>query len=61
MKHPQSSAFQHQFDLSADYGVDVAPRLQIVSTTEPEARAAGVMVGSVEELVTKLKDEAGVI
>ena len=45
----------------ADYDVDVTPRLEIVNTTEPEARAAGVMVGSVEELVTKLKDEAGVI
>ena len=44
-----------------DYGVDVSPRLEIVKTTEPEARAAGVMVGSVEELVAKLKDEAGVI
>ncbi len=45
----------------ADYGVDVAPRLAIVKTTEPDARKAGVVVGSVEELVTKLKDEAGVI
>ncbi|NRA98453.1 MAG: electron transfer flavoprotein subunit beta/FixA family protein [Rhodobacteraceae bacterium] len=45
----------------ADYGVDVTPRLSIVKTTEPEARKAGVMVGSVEELVAKLKDEAGVI
>ena len=45
----------------ADYSVDVSPRLEIVKTTEPEARAAGVMVGSVEELVSKLKDEAGVI
>ncbi|MEM6408572.1 MAG: electron transfer flavoprotein subunit beta/FixA family protein [Pseudomonadota bacterium] len=45
----------------ADYGVDVAPRLSIVKTAEPEARQAGVKVGSVEELVTKLKDEAGVI
>ena len=44
-----------------DYDVDVSPRLQIVATTEPEARKAGVMVGSVGELVTKLKDEAGVI
>ncbi len=44
-----------------DYGVDVAPRLAIVSTTEPEARKAGVMVASVEELVEKLKNEAGVI
>ena len=45
----------------ADYGVDVSPRLAVLKTTEPEARAAGVMVGSVEELVAKLKDEAGVI
>ncbi len=45
----------------ADYGVDVTPRLEILSTVEPATRAAGVMVGSVEELVTKLKDEAGVI
>ncbi len=45
----------------ADYGVDVAPRLTIVSTTEPASREAGVMVGSVDELVDKLKNEAGVI
>lgn len=44
-----------------DYGVDVAPRLTVVKTVEPEARKAGVKVGSVDELVTKLKDEAGVI
>jgi electron transfer flavoprotein beta subunit len=46
---------------AADYGVDVTPRLSVVSTAEPEARKAGVKVGSVEELITKLKDEAGVI
>ncbi len=45
----------------ADYGVDVAPRLAIVSTSEPETRKAGVKVASVEELVDKLKVEAGVI
>ncbi|MEO0945577.1 MAG: hypothetical protein AAFY06_12185, partial [Pseudomonadota bacterium] len=44
----------------ADYGVDVAPRLEIVSTSEPEARKAGEIVGSVDELVTKLK-EAGAV
>ncbi|RVT82311.1 electron transfer flavoprotein subunit beta/FixA family protein [Rhodobacteraceae bacterium CCMM004] len=44
-----------------DYGVDVSPRLEIVKTAEPEARKAGVMVGSVDELVDKLKNEAGVI
>lgn len=45
----------------ADYGVDVTPRLKVVKTTEPPARQAGVRVGSVDELVEKLKTEAGVI
>ena len=45
---------------AADYGVDVAPRLEIIKTTEPEERAAGIKVGSVDELVTKLK-EAGAV
>ncbi len=44
----------------ADYGVDVANRLEIVKTVEPEARAAGIKVGSVDELVEKLK-EAGAV
>ena len=46
---------------AADYGVDVAPRLTIVKTAEPAGRKAGVKVGSVDELIAKLKDEAGVI
>jgi electron transfer flavoprotein beta subunit len=45
----------------ADYGVDVSPRLEVVRTSEPAERKAGVMVGSVDELVAKLKDEAGVL
>ena len=45
---------------AADYGVDVTPRLEIVSTREPEGRKAGIKVGSVDELVSKLK-EAGVV
>ncbi|MCW1934705.1 electron transfer flavoprotein subunit beta/FixA family protein [Pararhodobacter zhoushanensis] len=45
----------------ADYGVDVTPRHTVVKTTEPAARKAGVKVGSVDELIAKLKDEAGVI
>jgi len=45
----------------ADYGVDASPRLEITNTAEPESRKAGVMVATVEELVAKLKDEAGVI
>jgi len=45
----------------ADYGVDVTPRLSVVKTVEPAGRKAGVKVGSVAELIAKLKDEAGVI
>ena len=45
---------------AADYGVDVTPRLEVVKTEEPAARAAGILVGSVDELVTKLK-EAGAV
>ncbi len=45
---------------AADYGVDVTPRLTVVKTTEPAARAAGIKVGSVDELVAKLK-EAGAV
>jgi electron transfer flavoprotein beta subunit len=45
----------------ADYGVDVAPRLTVLKTVEPAGRKAGVKVGSVAELIAKLKDEAGVI
>jgi len=44
----------------ADYGVDVSPRLTVVKTSEPEARKAGVIVKTVDELVAKLK-EAGAI
>ncbi|SET80149.1 electron transfer flavoprotein subunit beta/FixA family protein [Oceanicella actignis] len=45
----------------ADYGVDVSPRLTVVSTSEPPARKAGVKVADVAELVSKLKNEAGVL
>jgi electron transfer flavoprotein beta subunit len=44
----------------SDYGVDVAPRLKVVSVTEPPARRGGGKVASVAELVGKLK-EAGVL
>jgi electron transfer flavoprotein beta subunit len=43
------------------YGVDIKPRLEVVKTTEPGGRKAGVKVGSVAELVEKLKNEAGVL
>ncbi len=46
---------------AADLGVDIAPRLTIVKVEEPAARAAGVKVADVQELVNKLKNEAKVI
>jgi electron transfer flavoprotein beta subunit len=46
---------------AADYGVDVKPRLEVVKTTAPPVRKAGVKVKSVAELVDKLKNEAGAI
>ena len=46
---------------AADYGVDTKPRLEVIKTSEPAGRKSGVKVGSVAELVAKLKDEAGVI
>jgi electron transfer flavoprotein beta subunit len=45
----------------ADLGVDPAPRLTTVKVEEPAGRKAGVKVGSVAELVNKLKNEAKVI
>ncbi len=45
---------------AADLGIDVTPRLTVVKTTEPAERQAGEIVGSVDELIAKLKD-AGAI
>src|SRR5579859_6418883 len=45
----------------ADLGVDPAPRLTTIKVEEPAGRKAGVKVGSVAELVLKLKTEAKVI
>jgi electron transfer flavoprotein beta subunit len=42
-------------------GVDISPRLKVIKTAEPGGRKAGVKVGSVAELVQKLKVEAGVL
>jgi electron transfer flavoprotein beta subunit len=44
----------------ADYGVDVTPRLSVMKTVEPATRKAGVKVGSVDELVAKLKEMGAV-
>jgi len=45
---------------AAELGVDVAPRLEIVKTAPPPVRQAGIKVGSVEDLMARLK-EAGAL
>ena len=44
-----------------DLGVDVSSGLRIVSVESPPSRTAGIRVGSVDELISKLKTEAKVI
>lgn len=41
---------------SSDLGVELVSRLETLKVEEPPARAAGVKVGSVDELVSKLKE-----
>ena len=43
------------------YGVDIKPRLEVLKTVEPARRKGGIKVASVAELVSKLKNEAGVL
>ncbi|EYR77414.1 electron transfer flavoprotein subunit beta/FixA family protein [Shinella sp. 838] len=45
----------------ADYGVAIEPRLTVVRVHEPATRKAGIKVGSVGELVARLRTEAGVL
>ncbi|OPX57119.1 electron transfer flavoprotein beta subunit [Oceanospirillum multiglobuliferum] len=45
----------------ADLGVDVASKVKTLKVEAPAARSAGIKVGSVDELVEKLKNEAKVI
>ena len=46
---------------AADLGIDLTPRVTTVSVEAPAERQAGIIVGSVDELVEKLKNEAKVI
>jgi electron transfer flavoprotein beta subunit len=46
---------------ASDYGVDLTAHLEILKTSEPPGRKSGVKVKDVAELVSKLKNEAGVL
>ena len=47
--------------LPEDYNLKISPMLEIVKVSEPAQREAGIKVETVEELVDKLKNEAGVL
>ena len=42
-------------------GVDLTPRIQLISVEEPAKRSGGIIVEDVAQLVEKLKTEAKVI
>jgi electron transfer flavoprotein beta subunit len=44
-----------------ELGIKIEPRLKVLKTVEPPKRQAGLKVTSVEDLVGKLKNEAGVL
>lgn len=46
---------------ASDLGVDAAPRLNLIQVSEPAPRKAGIRVGSVEELLSKLRAHEGVL
>merc|ERR1711972_762556 len=43
------------------YGLDLAPRLEVLKVEEPPARQGGIKVESVDQLIDKLKTEAKVL
>jgi electron transfer flavoprotein beta subunit len=45
---------------AADFSVNVAPRLKLLHVTEPPSRKAGIKVGSVTELLSKLREREGI-
>ena len=46
---------------ATDLGIDTKSRIEQIKVEEPPKRKAGIKVGSVSELVQKLKNEAKVI
>jgi len=49
-------------EISKDFAsIDVKPRLETLEVADPPKRSGGSVVGSVDELVEKLKNEAKVL
>ena len=46
---------------ASELGIDLEPRLKLLKVSEPTARKAGIKVGSVEELISKLRAHEGIL
>jgi electron transfer flavoprotein beta subunit len=46
---------------ASELGIDLAPRLRLIQVNEPAARKVGIKVGSVEELLEKLRTHEGIL
>jgi electron transfer flavoprotein beta subunit len=42
---------------ASDLGVDIAPRIEVLSVEDPPVREAGAKVADVDELIAKLKEK----
>lgn len=45
---------------AAEFGIDIEPRLTLLRASEPPARKPGIKVGSIAELLTKLRSHEGI-
>jgi electron transfer flavoprotein beta subunit len=46
---------------ATEFAVNAEPRLKLIQVSEPSARKAGVMVSSVSELLSKLREHEGIL
>lgn len=44
---------------AAEFAINIEPRLKLIRVSEPPARKAGIKVGSVSELLSKLREHEG--
>lgn len=46
---------------ASEFEIDLEPRLKLIQVSEPVARKAGIKVGSIEELLNKLRAHEGIL
>lgn len=45
---------------AAEFAINIEPRLKLIKVSEPRARKVGIKVGSVSELLSKLREHEGI-